>query len=420
MTVITDGYVTIDVTNLTAYQKTRDNSYYVQIPASGASIASCNLPGFKNVRGTNTALPGVAATLLGSIVPGDTITVFTPNASATRTAYWDVPGRPSVHANAVSLVFGAFPPTANMLRPPGIGQDPFTLLLRSNLISESQVNLSKLPSIVNVASLPVSWGSFGKAEPTISYLTALLRDFGGECWDGWSTDDKTPDYQHPGYGTYYSSVISQALVQLCSTATVAEKAPLAYAMVQRGLDLAGAFSDGRVNYSLGGHMQGRKALLILAGHLLDLGPLYNPTLYIGNKFQEDIAFFETRWWHTCECMAGWRYNADTAAADGSLLKSHPNSWGSVSTTSTWAWFIDSYLSQVIGSQIGTALGMRLLNSVSQMSIYLDKMTDQWMKTAPISMSGDLTSVSINLPWGEDYAVSHGGDFCKEAWKMYSI
>jgi hypothetical protein len=319
----------------------------------------------------------------------------------------------------MAVVFVDYPVQVGLLRPPAIGNGIIPRFLRSAPILESQVNVNNLPSIVDVDQLDVDWAQWGKAKPTIPYLTALLQKFGGDCYDGWSTDERTPDRQHPGYGTYYASIVSQALVQLCSTASPAEKLPLALAVVQRGLDLAGAFGDGRRNYPSGGHSQGRKALIIAAGVLLGVEPFIDPNKYLGKVFQEDICY-EHQNWFAGDWTAGWKFKHDVPEATGTKLALIPAIWGDPNSPnhSTFAWMIQGYMPQVVGCQIGTALAMRLMRLKNQMGLYMDKMVEQWMNPLP-EIANQIADAGITLPWGTDYAVSKGGSFCEKAWRKYA-
>jgi hypothetical protein len=321
----------------------------------------------------------------------------------------------------MAIVFVAYPATAGLLRPPAIGDGLLVRLLRSEPIPEAMVNVWQLPSVVDVDGLGINWSAWGAGKPDFAYLVGLLHSFGGEFYDGWCTDTRTPDNQHPGYGTANASVVSQALVMLCSTATVAEKRLLALAVAQRGLDLVGAFCDGRGNYPLGGHMQGRKALVVVCGHLLGIMPFTDPTLYIGRRFQED-GYFETvpaAWWFGAGWTAGWRFHL-LPPFDGSQLRNVPATWGPVAAPAhdSWAWMVNCYMSQVLGAQIGTALAMHLMGREREMGTAFYRMVHQWMDAPPAAAQAQLIAAGITLPWGTDYSLVRGAGFCRAAWYAF--
>ena len=286
--------------------QTRDGSWIVQVPLSGAQIRSHTGGAMLNVRGTNTVDIHTATIALPcAVAPCDALLVAVPGTG--RGDYWGVPGR-SACTEMMAVVFVPYAVSSELLRPPALGNSWLSRFFRSVPIPESAVRMDRLPSVVDVQALPVQWSSWGAAEPTIPYLTGLLRRFGGDCYDGWSTDTRTPDRQHPGYGSYYASVVSQSLVQLCSTASTEAKRPLAIAIAQRGLDLVGAFADGRRQLVLGGHCAGRKALIVACGHLLGVEALADPSSIVGPVFQEDLCYQPGAWWFGWQ--ATWRYRVE--------------------------------------------------------------------------------------------------------------
>lgn len=362
-----------------------------------------------NIYGATVQLPLPMAALDSFVVV---------NGGSDRSDYWPVPGRSSV-MEALGIVFVPYDTGPGLLSPPAIGNGPIARFLRSEPIPESLVDLDRLPRAVHVPSLPVNWQAWGAAEPTIDYLTRLFAPFGGELYDGWSTDTRTPDRQHPGYGSYYASVVSQALVQLCSTISNEYKKPLAIALCNRALDLAGAFGDGRIGFANGGHCQGRKALIVLFGHLLDNRYFSDPNSIIGKVFQEDDCFHARQWWRD-NWTSGWKFNNANVEMDGSKLTQPPSTWGSAASLShnTFAWAFNGYLSQVVGCQVGTALAMFLMNKTREMGIDHFKMVQQYMKGPSPEMDAELRAAGINIDWGTDYALYKGATFCATAWNKY--
>lgn len=410
---LTNGACVIAVDGHLGAVQARDGSWIVQVPPTGARVTSATGGRMLNPRGTNTAdVHTNMFELPCAVVPGDSFVCALPGSG--RGGYWDAPGR-SACSEAMAGVFVPYPVTQGLLRPPAIGNHELTRWLRTVPIPEHLT--AHVPSVVDVQALGIDWSRWGAAEPTIEYLTALLRPFAGEFYDGWSTDTRTPDRQHPGYGSYYASLVSQALVQLCSTADANSKRELALAVVQRGLDLVGAFADGRRNYPLGGHMAGRKALVVATGHLLGVPELCDPSAILGPVFQEDGCYRAGSWFFP-GWAATWQYR-DTPPTPA--LTSHPGNWGLFNDPghSALAWQVSGYMPQVVGAQIGTALAMRLLGRTREWGTHADAMVAQWMQGPPASSQAQLQASGIQLPWGSDYALVKGAGFCATAWRKYA-
>lgn len=426
-TITTPGLISVTIVGHLGITRTRDGSWLVQVPADGSArvvaIESARQWGaMLNVRGTNTTDVHLQQpTLPLAVAPGDALVIAARSAGG-REAYWDAPGRSQVD-EAMAVVFVAYPVDASLLRPPAIGDGFLPRFFRVHPVPEHALDRSieELPRVVDVDALPVNWGSWGAGKPTIPYLTDLLRRFGGECYDGWRTDDRTPDLQHPGYGTAFASVVSQAAVQLCSTASPEEKRPLALAVAQRGFDLASAFADGRVTFPLGGHCQGRKALIVLAGHLMRFEPFTDPTKYVGRVFAEDHCYTPKEWWPGVGWSTGWAFRID-APFDGSMLTRPPAEWGPVTAPQhdAWAWMVAGYLPQVAGAQVGTALAMKLLGREREMGADFIRFIEQWMRGINLSADAQLRAAGIVLPWGTDYASVRGAGFCSAAWRSYVV
>ena len=322
-----------------------------------------------------------------------------PGASWNRASYWSVPGRSSIDSMQAYVFVGWNPEVAGECFAPAMGDGQIARFLRSVPISTLRVNFTKLPSVIDMSKLP-------NVMP-IDYYERLFASFCGDIYAGWSTDTRTPDLQHPGYGTYLASVVSQALVWLCSTEHPAMKARLATAMAAWGLDLAGAYADGRnCGSANGGHMLGRKALVMLAGYLLDAAPLTDPNTYVGKVFAEDDAFYRTEWWESHLQPSGWRRNSGD-----DFLKKHPSTWTADQYGEKWRWH---YVDQVVGSEIGTALAMQLMGLAPQFGFDCWQMCQNWMeKPKPIAITGHPEDVA----WGEDYSVGGGAGMCAAAWRQ---
>lgn len=308
--------------------------------------------------------------------------------------YWAEPSRSDIAA-MVPIVAVRWPrPRAPIFRPPAPGIGPIGQHLRSEPIYLDRVRVGKLPRVIDWAALPNA--------PTIAQLIRVFRDYHGELFDGWSTDTRTPGLQNPGYGTAWASVVSQALCFLCSTAHVEAKRPLAEAMAQWGLDLAAAFGDGRKHHALGGHMAGRKALIVLAGHLVagaeSLLALNETAAALGATFQEDDAFrpVPERWRHSTPI--DWET---------------PQQW-----TDAQRHFQRNYIDQVVGAQIGTALAVRLMGLSSVMGAAHAETCRWWMDEAARSTIADAYRRNgVHPTFGHDYALGFGAGVCSAAWRQ---
>jgi len=422
---LTNSQISVVVEGHLSKAQTRDGSWIVQVPPTGARILEYStthgsVGAALNIRGNaNDEIFEQDLALPRSVTQLDALVVTsTYNHQAGREQYLSTPGRSAVD-EMMAVVFVPYTASPNLLRPPAVGNSFLSRFFRSHPIPEAAIDMNRLPSIVDIDNMGINWQLWGQQRPTIPYLVGLFKAFGGDCFDGWSTDTKTPDFQHPGYGSYYSGAISQALVTLCSTESVEDKRPLAIAIAQRGLDLVGAFSDGRYNYPNGGHAQGRKALLVMCGYLLKVRPFEDPNTYIGLRFQEDGAFRPGSWWFGGDWDATWGFNL-SEGYNGSGFADHPSTWGDPNSPdhSSWAW-TTAYMNQVCGSQVGTALAMRLCGLEKEMGHSYMHMIQQWMDGPPASAIEDLLSAGIEFDWGTDYGPDRGKTFCSTAWNLYS-
>ena len=422
---LTTGQISVVIRGHLSKVRTRDGGWIVQVPATGAEILEYDTThgsagAALNVRGDNTtAIHNQNLTLPTAVIPRDALIVTsTYNSSQGRAEYLNTPGRSAVD-EMMPVVFVSYMARPGLFRPPAVGNNWLARFFRGAPLPEAAMDMSRLPSVIDIDNLPVNWTAWGGARPSIEFLTSLFRPFGGDCYDGWSTDTKTPDLQHPGYGTYHAGAVSQALVTLCGIESIEEKHPLALAIAQRGLDLVGAFSDGRYNYPNGGHSQGRKALVMTCGFLLKVRPFQNPNRFIGKQFQEDNAYRAGTWWFGGGWNAIWGFNT-SAQFNGSMFSQHPSTWGDPNSPnhSTWAWAARGYIGQGCGCQIGTALAMHLMDLEEEMGVNYMRMIEQFMDGPPAAANEVLVGLGIDIDWGKDYAVTGGRNMCSEAWKLY--
>lgn len=403
--------ITVTISGVEEAVQTLDGNFMVRPGPNGATIRSYNPPytgvngAAINVRGYNTdRIHRRSLGLPAKLNPYDAL-IITKYAddpgTSPRPSYFNQLGRSEVD-EMMAVVAVPYSLQGELFRAPAIGSGPLPNFFRSQPIPLSQMVPGKLPSVIDFNDFQ------GKLSP--DYFTKLFSDFSGDIMDGWSTDTTTPDFQHPGYGTYLSSMVSNALLILCSNAPDSDKVPLARNLVQWGLDLASAWSDGRRNQANGGHMQGRKALILLAGHLLNSYPLTIPNVFLGKVFQEDLAYYsgDPAWWFGWK--AGWIYNN---TGHENYLHKHPSQW-----TENQAWQVRSYMEQVVGSQVGTALAMELMGMTKNMGIDHATMIQQWMQGPTFDADLELKNRGFNLPFGKSYAAGCDPEIAGLIYKKY--
>jgi len=344
------------------------------------------------------------------IPAGSSVIIEKSIAIPSRGSYWDEVsvngenGR-SVNQESMAIVQVPWGPQGTaVFRPPVLGSDILTQFLRNTPILESDVDLTKLPSVV---VLPAS-------APSLEYLESKFEFYAGDHYSGWNTDTRTPGFQHPGYGSHMAGLVSEAMTTLCSTMAMEDKRVLATRMCQWGLDLAGAFASGRENWEAdGGHMLGRTPLMILAGHLLGIGDLANPqTLFSANLVEADGNQYYSAtdaWWYDSTPVDAW---AKHWVRSG-YVSSAPSTWTPQEI------FDFSYIDQTVGAQVGSVLALRLMGLGNNMGASCEKVVEWFMNGGPNSEGKlDLSGVGLgNVKWGESYAIgSNAKDFCAHRWK----
>lgn len=354
--------------------------------------------------------------------PGDAF-IFSRGADSTpiaRPFYFGVDGSSPV-AEMTCAVFVSWDPTVpgmSPFRPPAVGNGPYTAAMRSQPIwSTAQIDTTLLPSVIDLSLLTPS------AVPPLSYLENIFKDFHGPVDGGWGEHQSSPALQNPGYGRNFAGVVSQALCYLCSTEARSTKDVLAARMVQWGIDIAGCFADGRDWQVNGGHMQGRKALVMLAGFLLDWAPFKNPEAFkpASELFQATDCVYRatpSAWWHATPWPIGWEYNSSEGDA-GRFLHKPPSQWTGVDATDYGSekWKFQGYYWHTMGCNLGSALAMHLMGMAAEFGDIVAACA-QYMAGYPAAAITDLQNAGISdVTTGESYAIDYN-DFCKECWENH--
>lgn len=160
-------------------------------------------------------------------------------------------------------------PAAGSFRPPYHGTDK---TIPGNI---SQLNYGKLPSLAPVA------GALDLATVT-SWYEPIHYDH----YSGWDNTHTAARMQSPGYGRQLADWYSHGLLHLCLNHSRAQKEPLLIRLIQQGIDNWGFVKNGGNYYHDGGHQFGRKAVALLAAHMLDDAAMLQTVSQPG-KFQED-------------------------------------------------------------------------------------------------------------------------------------
>jgi len=420
--VLVDRQLSVTVAgHYSAVQVDSDKSWMVQVPTNGAqvlAIASSRGPvsGVWNLRGDNNDdVHGRTFPMPMAAKPGDVLIVTSGSEGGNDTVPWRFAPTGSAIDEAMSVHFVDFPVHRGLLHGPAIGDGPIPRFFRSFPIDSALVNLSKLPSVIDIDALGVDWNAWGSYRPTVENTMRLYGGgrFSADFFTGWGlTASRSPWTQHQGYGTFYAGGLSTAALMLCSTIPVEEKRPLAMLLVQHGLDHLGAFTDlprGRYTYPLGGHCWGRKFPVVLAGHLLGVDPIKWISAYIGPQFAEDTGFTAGTWWFGGGWNSVWHFDLSFPR---DILSKHPSTWPADFVR------LIAYMGQVVPAQIGTALACELMGLTEAHSPHLLPMVRQHVSGPPASAIADLSAAGVGpLHWGTDYAVPAG--FAVAAWRRYS-
>lgn len=329
----------------------------------------------------------------------------------------------------MAITFVSTRPAKGDFRPGAFGPSSQTRLA----FNVSQIQWGNLPAIFNRTTTNT---------PTYEYLTLAFSDFCGEMMTQWNTDGITPDLQHPGYGQYLSGLVSQALCKIMEiniSLDEQKKRRLVQCLIQWGIDLWSAFRDGRITYALGGHMQGRKALIIFAGHMLGNSAMSDPDSALTvnqaglnpayGAFQEKHAYFSRSGttpaiWYGGKWAHG--YNSDYV----SLTDTYPNRDYVTNSPSTWTSNQKTQFSywgdENVGAQIGTALAMLALKRSNEWSQSAIGFITQCMQGFNNTIAAEFTTHALDLNGttivnGNRIMSSNSStanSYCADLWRAY--
>jgi hypothetical protein len=184
------------------------------------------------------------------------------------------PGQlPQLETCAILTCVGQ-PPAADAFRPPYCGKD------KRVRWSRSQIDPSRL------ARLAVPAGGPMPADLAQRFERPWLDHIGG-----WSGRYLHPRLNMPDYGRDMADLVGLAALVLQLDYDTTQKAPLAVAMVQLGIDLAGIVENGGRFAADGGSGSGRKFPILFAGALLHDEAMLRLVRERHDAFAEDVQTF---------------------------------------------------------------------------------------------------------------------------------
>lgn len=346
-------------------------------------------------------------------------------------------------ALAVNIVPYALDPDdeGDMVAPCAVGSpsNPTILAHRSSPLWFNTDAVAALPSVIDLDVLtPIAgWPSWANSRPTMAEVLPRWAGYCGELWAGsWGFASRLPSAHHArgGYGHYYSGKVSDGMMMALSTeGTAAERKELARRLAQWGVDIYGAFVLGRNDGVDGGHYQGRKGLVVWAGHFLEK-PWVDASAAVGtDKFNEDEQFYTTtpKAWSFTDRTWTAGYKGKSESPTNLLLP--VSQWGTHFETML---YLTGYFQPAVGSQVGTALAMQIIGRTAEMGVGHRGMVEQFMDgpgTANLEAIDDIVITCIDprdgavfdsghprdILWGySDSPDGHNG-FGRAAWMAYS-
>lgn len=190
----------------------------------------------------NVARPG------GNTISAANPLVIAPNSSLISTISHPTAGNRPQLTDAAVLTIVSAPPPAGSFRPPYQGTDKTHRWNQSSLNFSILKALPKTSGIPSIASLENNF-----SRPWIEINTSWIGRY------------MHPSNNQPDYGRDIAILLGSGLLSLHADYTNDQKRKLYTNIVQIGLDFYGAARTGAQWRDLGGHNQGRKMPMILAG-----------------------------------------------------------------------------------------------------------------------------------------------------------
>jgi hypothetical protein len=159
--------------------------------------------------------------------------------------------RPQLKTAAILTVVNSAP-EAGAFRPPPVGSDKTSYWNKTNL---NYTILKSLPPPTNM--------------PVLATVVSKFERPWLEQNPNWTTRYIHPEDNQPAYGRDMAHALAQGLLSLHLNYSNAQKEALFIRLVQYGIDVYGSARVGAIWVGYGGHNQGRKLPLILAGMALN-------------------------------------------------------------------------------------------------------------------------------------------------------
>jgi hypothetical protein len=401
-----------------------DGSPIVQVPDEGAYVDMTSHNYAINVRGDNTsdifngAWNPASSDNVVFVKAGDVMLVG--DVVAPKDVFRTTPGDyPTVgdqtrsQTDAVMRVaFVSYVPTSGQLAPAAFGSmdDALVAALRGPL---NAPDASLLPSVIDLSL----WTDQENRTLDFDALEYIFDGFNGDCWNGWSTDNKTPARADlGGYGRNVAAWVSKACIFLASTESSASKLRLASLVTQRGIDLASAWATGRVGYANGGHNQGRTVQVVVAGIVLGMPTIAtSPQWLMGDNTQEKSAFYPAtpgqEWANDPSWDAMWQRTSDyTYGGTPIRLWEPPSNWtGPASLNGTEKWAFNGYYFPSCGANIGSAIFARLSGHEYVVGrSWVAGILDQYMTKPDAQTIADFLAAGISGKFGEEFPTPWAG------------
>lgn len=469
--VLSDRQLSVTVQGHLGAAQTRDKSWIVQVPATGATItamasASGALTSAINVPGDQqTDLTGTNVTLPRTVFPGDALVMFsgwTPSGPLTPAPPGMLDNPPgSVCDEAMAVVFVPYAVYEDLMRPPAIGRasNPLVQFFRLNPISEAMIDTTKLQPIIDLDELyqipgtprpgdadridPTVWGA---TRPTLASAARLLGGeanpdgtlacggrFAGDIYSiDWQVAEKAPWTQHQGYGSYFAGANSTCMLMCLTKEPAKYRRRLALALAQRALDDLGRLVDGCFLPTNGGHSWGRRAPIAMLGHMMGVPQFADPTTIVGERLPEDHGFPFGDWWFgNGPTGMPWTVRFPFHSTGGHAhFHDDPSTWGippDESMHGSHAWET-VYWSQKYAALTGSAAAVYLMGA----EMYAPKMVQairQYQERPPASViaymatlgwkaTGPVVFGQPTWPWERTYAGPLG--FASLVWRRYVL